>query len=750
MRARGIAFALILGIGWSLDSEATTYHVTINSTAWQGQEGALLLAFNTAASVINLNSITSEAPQLSDIYTVSNFTHNGVLGVTRTRGGKIEGSLLWRANPATNTFIDADLWTWDASQEIFYFADRAAYSEVIVCFAPPAVGPTSPHVGTSVEFDVVLANNPRMVGSHSGLVNDQFAVYWLDSRLTVPIATADPSGANALFTLEPPIYDGTGPLPTNWTVTTYSPATYTAGGGGSPATISVTLPTPPDLVAPAAITDLTIASYGRKSVALSWPAPGDDGVVGTAHLYDIRYSPSPINTQSDFDLATPLTVGVPPPGPSGTLQCVLFDNILCGPMYFAIETIDEVGNRSTVSNDPTVTIPCGGTVYAVECGGLLVFQTGQENEWMTRVRFGGGDQAAELNGVVPLGYDLGVDRDLIGTRLVVSGSIHAGIREVGIGTIELRHDEFAFAAGESVYAGRFSRAAAVSDAAGTPAVPAGDGPYGRSFDITTDGSITVSIDPGESIGALLVSASSVTGNGSVDRSELVVEAWTSGAWRVITALPVNATGRPLAIRVVAAPRYRIIARGGAKGEFLGSILIGRAILPEWLSPLEVEHSKLGAVAPEPDGRLDVPLSLVDGEAIALNAALRGSSTGMRRQLVLRVVGSVAPVAGVEDQEATKIAWVNGLGLIGPNPAASDVSIGFTVARASHVQMRIYDVAGRLVRTLVDEMHMPGEHRVVWSRVDDDGTHVRPGVYFCRLDIDGWRARHKLVVVRARS
>lgn len=90
-------------------------------------------------------------------------------------------------------------------------------------------------------------------------------------------------------------------------------------------------------------------------VQLTWTAPGDDGRVGTAAAYDLRMLPAPI-TAAHFHEATPLAA--PAPAPAGTSQAALVAGLTPGRRYwFAIETLDAAGNRSTISNVVSVTAP---------------------------------------------------------------------------------------------------------------------------------------------------------------------------------------------------------------------------------------------------------------------------------------------------------------------------------------------------------------------------------------------------------
>jgi V8-like Glu-specific endopeptidase len=68
----------------------------------------------------------------------------------------------------------------------------------------------------------------------------------------------------------------------------------------------------------------------------------------------------------------------------------------------------------------------------------------------------------------------------------------------------------------------------------------------------------------------------------------------------------------------------------------------------------------------------------------------------------------------------------------PNPFTPPTSVRFTVPQRTEVSLAVYDVAGRLVRTLVDGEVEPGEHAVTWDGRHASGAEASSGVYFCRL------------------
>ncbi|HUW82423.1 MAG TPA: Calx-beta domain-containing protein, partial [Phycisphaerae bacterium] len=107
---------------------------------------------------------------------------------------------------------------------------------------------------------------------------------------------------------------------------------------------------PPDVTAPAAITDLAAATGTQSgTVELTWTAPGDDGMTGTAKTYDIRYSTSSIN-EGNWAGATQVD-GEPAPQAGGSAEQFVVAGLTIGQTYyFAIKTSDEVPNQSGLSN----------------------------------------------------------------------------------------------------------------------------------------------------------------------------------------------------------------------------------------------------------------------------------------------------------------------------------------------------------------------------------------------------------------
>lgn len=83
----------------------------------------------------------------------------------------------------------------------------------------------------------------------------------------------------------------------------------------------------------------------------------------------------------------------------------------------------------------------------------------------------------------------------------------------------------------------------------------------------------------------------------------------------------------------------------------------------------------------------------------------------------------------------------------PNPFNPSVNIGFQMGRCNHALLNIYDVSGRLVKTLVNKTLPAGQHSFVWDGKNNRGATAMSGIYFYRLIVADTEAKGKLILLR---
>ena len=170
------------------------------------------------------------------------------------------------------------------------------------------------------------------------------------------------------------------------------------------------------------------SSQSSVSINLQWTAPGDDGTVGTALAYDLVYSTSPI-TQANFDLATHVS-GLPQPAPAGSIERFTVNGLnSTRTYYFALESVDNAGNWSKMSNILTFSLQ----TLAVD---TTSFALSFSAPWPNPAR-----ALARCSFVLPRAAPVQVDVfDIMGrhVRMLASGVLAAGRAEL---TWDLRDDE---------------------------------------------------------------------------------------------------------------------------------------------------------------------------------------------------------------------------------------------------------------------------------------------------------------------
>jgi hypothetical protein len=90
-----------------------------------------------------------------------------------------------------------------------------------------------------------------------------------------------------------------------------------------------------------------------------------------------------------------------------------------------------------------------------------------------------------------------------------------------------------------------------------------------------------------------------------------------------------------------------------------------------------------------------------------------------------------PVAQSE-RLAAVVPTVTRLAFAQPNPFRGSATLAFSLAQGGRVELAIYSVDGRKVKTLVSETREPGEYRELWGGRDDAGNPMAAGVYYAHL------------------
>lgn len=85
--------------------------------------------------------------------------------------------------------------------------------------------------------------------------------------------------------------------------------------------------------------------------------------------------------------------------------------------------------------------------------------------------------------------------------------------------------------------------------------------------------------------------------------------------------------------------------------------------------------------------------------------------------------------------------------VSPDPFIYSTSISYSIPRAEHITLQIFDRTGRHIITLVDEFQSAGSYSVQWKGRDRNGTMLPSGVYFCKLSSDTFLSTANVVLLR---
>ena len=83
----------------------------------------------------------------------------------------------------------------------------------------------------------------------------------------------------------------------------------------------------------------------------------------------------------------------------------------------------------------------------------------------------------------------------------------------------------------------------------------------------------------------------------------------------------------------------------------------------------------------------------------------------------------------------------------PNPFNPSTTIDVSIAGDSHVMLNVYDINGRLISTLANDVYDTGYHSFVWNGMDQSGNKVSAGIYFYSLHTKEMTLTKKMILMK---
>ncbi len=529
-----------------------------------------------------------------------------------------------------------------------------------------------------------------------------------------------------------------------------------------------------DLVPPGRIDDLgAVGVPGGGTIEVLWTATGDDGLAGTLEGYVVAYADSPL-VETDWDLYPQIAITATPGAP-GSPESAVLELPEEGHLYhLAIRGKDEASNLSPLSN----------VAFAVS-GASDPNRLPAPPTDMRAV-----DTPGDGGGSVTLTWDLSLD-DGAGKDTVTGYRIYRGAPPStlldSLDTVPASTDAYVDPGVENrtTYTYWVSAIDGVHETIGPsnlalPAVNVGV----PVADFTSDGIVGVDdlshlltifardatdpeFDPlfdlnGDDVlhDADADSLETHFGEGGVPTSDppgenglanVYYETIPAGGTNWLVNVSVqnvsNLAGYSLAVTYPAGSMTFVSAMpdsGGSAGNILtrngGETPVFVTTLPETPPGRVLVANALQrpseSVAPEGDGFL--AQLLFDGTGAEMISVDEIVLLDHERRL------DVIPTGLLAGQDPGAVALRPFLAQNRPNPFRKGTRFRFGLVERSPISLRVYDVQGRQVRSLVSGTLEPGVHDVTWDGRSTAGLGIAPGVYFVRLESASWILTRKLV------
>lgn len=143
-------------------------------------------------------------------------------------------------------------------------------------------------------------------------------------------------------------------------------------------------------------------------------------------------------------------------------------------------------------------------------------------------------------------------------------------------------------------------------------------------------------------------------------------------------------------------------------------------------------------------------SYVGGQSVngAITLSLRLNYSDTHDFIIIGAIAIVVSAAtnSVAKQQINSIVDYN-LGQNYPNPFNPSTTINYTVPVTSNVQIDIFDLNGRLVKTLINKTRNAGDHSVSWDGKDNSSVSVSTGTYFYQVRVGSFVQAKKMLLIK---
>lgn len=83
----------------------------------------------------------------------------------------------------------------------------------------------------------------------------------------------------------------------------------------------------------------------------------------------------------------------------------------------------------------------------------------------------------------------------------------------------------------------------------------------------------------------------------------------------------------------------------------------------------------------------------------------------------------------------------------PNPFSNSTTVSFSLQQQQKVSIQVFDLEGRLIKTLVNEQMPAGVHQITWNATNESGSMIANGIYYLKLNAGNYSETKKLSVIK---
>ncbi|MCX8014770.1 MAG: T9SS type A sorting domain-containing protein, partial [candidate division WOR-3 bacterium] len=109
--------------------------------------------------------------------------------------------------------------------------------------------------------------------------------------------------------------------------------------------------------------------------------------------------------------------------------------------------------------------------------------------------------------------------------------------------------------------------------------------------------------------------------------------------------------------------------------------------------------------------------------------------------------TTTPYSGISNYDIANLK-LNAKNLISyPNPFSNHTTISYHLSYPAKVKLQIFDITGKLIKTLTNQEQSNGAYKFRWNGIDNNGRYVAQGIYFVKLEVNNTTTIRKLTLIK---